>query len=270
MTRGHTGLISLFAVVCVTCAAPPSKPAEGPIADQIEASLAAGTETFDHSAWGRLLAEGTHDGRVDYEYMREHRDDLDEYLERIEMANLAALDPQHLEALLLNAYNALTVRSILDNWGVGSIREISGVWDTTTHRVGGFDLTLDQIEHNLIRPFFRDPRIHFAVNCASASCAPLPRWAFDGDDLDRQLEELTVAFLNDEHNVRVEGDTLYLSSYFTWYATDFIGPDWSPRADSVPEFVARYAPEVAALLADHPQPRIEFLDYDWSLNDVGG
>ena len=103
-------------------------------------------------------------------------------------ADLSTLAPAHLKALLINAYNALTVRTILDHPQVQSIRDIDGAWETLRHRVGGFDLTLDGLEHNLLRPFFKDPRIHFAVNCASRSCAPLPGWAYSGTDLEQQLE----------------------------------------------------------------------------------
>jgi len=268
MSRRSTLCLTLaLSALVQACGAPESRPAEGPIADQIETSLANGKATYDHSEWGRLLAEGTRHGFVDYSFMQENRADLDRYLAGLEEANLAALDPQHLKALLLNAYNALTVRSILDNWGVSSIREIEGVWDTVSHRLGGFDLTLDQIEHNIVRPFFRDPRIHFAVNCASASCAPLPPWSFEGPELDAQLDELTNAFLSDEDNVRVEDGKLLLSSYFNWYGDDFVAAGWTPRAASIPAFVSLHTrSEVAEFLRTNPQPVIEFLDYDWSLN----
>ena len=161
--------------------------------------------------------------------------------------NLSKLAPAELEALLINAYNAITVASILAHPGVTTIRDIDGVWDEAEHRVGGFEVTLDDIEHTLLRPFFRDPRIHFAVNCASASCAPLPRWAFDGATLDRQLDERARLFLSDPRNVRLEGGTLMLSRYFDWYGGDFTAEGWKPRAATIPEFVALYStPEVAA------------------------
>lgn len=256
-------------VAVAGCSAPASRPVEGPIAEQIEASLASGSEDFDHTAWDELLAGGTQDGWVDYIYFQQHRDELDAYLERIARAELAALAPAELEALLLNAYNALTVRSILEHPRVESIREIDGVWDTVTHRVGGYELTLDEIEHNLLRPFFKDPRIHFAVNCASASCAPLPAWAFEGEHLDSQLEERTRAFLSDPRNVRIENGTVYLSKYFDWYGSDFVTPGWDPSADSVLEFVARYArDDVAERLRSQQNLEIRYLDYDWSLNAV--
>lgn len=254
----------------VSCGAPASRPASGQIADQIRASLESGGGSFDHTALDRLMAGGTRDGLVDYRYFQDHRVDLDAYLARVAAADLASLDADHLMALLINAYNALTIRSILDHWPVDSIRDIDGVWTDIEHTVGGHELTLDAIEHNLLRPFFQDPRIHFAVNCASASCAPLPPWAYTGEALEEQLEERTRAFLSAPANVRVEGETLLLSKYFEWYGEDFTKEDWEPRADTIPAFVARYTrPEVQRFLeARDGPPAIEFLDYDWSLNSV--
>lgn len=258
----------LAAAVSTACGAPASRPATGTLAEQVEASFASGEAAFDHGILDRLMAEGTHDGFVDYDHFRHHRAELDVYLGRVADADLAALDPDHLMALLINAYNALTIRSILDHWPVESIREIDGVWSEATHTVGSHELTLDAIEHNLLRPFYQDPRIHFAVNCASFSCAPLPPWAFTGEEIEQQLEERTRAFLSDAQNVQIEDDVLRVSKYFEWYGEDFTEEGWEPRAESVAAFIARYTrPEVAAFIEEHGgNPSLRFLDYDWSLN----
>jgi hypothetical protein len=269
-------LLPLFILLGLSpsCGAPASRPASGEIADQVRASLESGEASFDQTTLDRLLAGGTRDGRVDYGYFQDHRTELDAYLERVAEADLAALDPDQLMALLINAYNALTIRSILDHWPVESIRDIDGVWTRVEHRVGRHELTLDQIEHNLLRPFFKDPRIHFAVNCASVSCAPLPPWAYTGEALNQQLEGRTRSFLSDPANVRVEGGTLLVSKYFDWYGEDFTAEGWEPRADTIPAFIARYTrPEVrqfieARIETSDGAPPIRFLDYDWSLNSV--
>ena len=264
--------LALVLGLSASCGAPASRPASGEIADQVRASLESGEASFEHTALDRLMAEGTRKGLVDYGYFRSHRAELDAYLERVAAADLASLDPDHLMALLINAYNALTIRSILDHQPVDSIRDIDGVWTEIEHTVGGHELTLDAIEHNLLRPFYKDPRIHFAVNCASASCAPLPPWAFGGEGLEEQLEERSRAFLSDPANVRVEGETLLLSKYFDWYGEDFTKEGWEPRAETIPAFVARYTrPEVREFLEAHEgPPPLEFLDYEWSLNSVAG
>lgn len=265
-----SSVLWLVLVAVASCGTPASVPAEGPVADQVEQSFAAGTESFSHEEWDRLLAGGTVDGLVDYDYVHVHRQELEAYLERVARADLASLEADHLMALLMNAYNALTVRSILDAWPVDSIRDIDGVWTGTKHTVGGQELTLDEIEHNLLRPFWKDPRIHFGVNCASMSCAPLPPWAFTGDEVDAQLDERTGAFLSSPENVRIEGEALLVSKYFEWYGSDFTAPGWAPRADTIPAFIAVYTrPEVEAFIEEHDgDPPLEFMDYDWSLNQA--
>ena len=260
--------LAAMIVALTACGAPRAEPASGPVADDVRAAIDSGTERFAHERWDRLLAEGTHDGLVDYRYFQRHRDELDAYLERVADADLASLAPDHLKALLINAYNAYTIVAILEHPEVASIREIDGVWTETTHAVGGHPLTLDEIEHELLRPFFRDPRIHFAVNCASRSCAPLPPWAFGGDSLDAQLEERSRSFLRDRENVRVEDGELLLTRYFDWYGDDFTSEGWEPRAATIPRFVATYArPAVVKFVAAQDgRPSVSFLDYDWSLN----
>ena len=266
-------LIRRLAVVCVLaiaagCGAPSAERATGDVARAVEAALAGGTEHFDHAAWGALLARGTKDGLVDYRFMQEHRADLLSYLKTVKEAHLDDMAPGHLEALLINAYNAYTVLSILQYPDVSSIREIPGVWIKIHHWVGDYGLTLDEIEHRILRPYFRDPRVHFALNCASRSCAPLPPWAYDGDRIDAQLEERARRFLSDPKNVRVEGSRLLVSKYFDWYAGDFTTSGWKGTRDSVAAYIARYAaPDVKVFIDRHGgKPPIGFLDYDWSLN----
>ncbi len=264
---GAIGL-TLGGLLLAACGTPASRPAGGDVADAVNASLDHGRNRFDHTTWDHLLGQAVDHGLVDYALLQQRRPDLDDYLERVAGADLGSLEAMELKAFLFNAYNALTIRSILDHPRVASIREIDGVWTSILHRVGGFDLTLDQIEHNLLRPFFRDPRIHFAVNCASRSCAPLPGWAFTGDDLDMQLEERTRAFLSDPRQVNLRDGTLMASSYFDWYGDDFTAADWEPRAATIPLFIADYtSPEVARIIreADGRLP-LKFLAYDWSLN----
>ena len=252
------------------CGAPAAERATGEVARAVEASLRGGTGRFDHAGWGRLLEKGTAGGLVDYGYMRDHRADLAVYLKAAGDAPLERLAPAHLEALLINAYNALTVASILDRPDVASIRDIPGVWTKRRHRVGGFDLTLDDIEHRILRPFFRDTRLHFALNCASRSCAPLPGWAYDGDRLEAQLQERARAFLADAQNVRIDGSRLLLSRCFDWYGSDFTAAGWKGTAPSIAAYVARgSSPEVARFIESQGgKPSIGFLDYDWALNAV--
>jgi len=200
--------------------------------------------------------------------MRNNRARLDGYLQMIAEARLDRLSPGHLEAFLINAYNAYTIATVLDRPGKQSVRDIEGFWRRMTHPVGGFEVTLDTIEHDVLRKLFRDPRLHFALNCGAMSCPLLPPWGMNGDRIDAQLEERARAFLSDSRNVRIEGDALLLVRFFDWYTADFVSEDWRGHAPSIPEYVARYAsPEVAAFIRKKGAAiPIHYMDYDWLLN----
>jgi len=146
-----------------------------------------------------------------------------------------------------------------------SHQEIPGVWTSVAHRVGGFDLTLDTIEHQLLRGIFKDPRIHFVVNCASRSCAPLYEHAFTGRDLNARMEARTRAFFRNPSRIRLQDGRLLVSRYFDWYPRDFTNPDWHPSAATIEEFIARYADPAVAGFVRHGG-KIAYLDYDWKLN----
>ncbi len=260
----------LLTAVLITACGPKSTPATGPIADQVAQSIESGTQSFDNSDFSALLDAGVRDGLVDYAFFQDNRDKLDAYLRSVAAANLANLDPNHLQALLYNAYNAYTITSILDHWPVKSIRDIKGVWDTATHEVGGLDLTLDNIEHNILRPMFKDPRVHVAVNCASQSCAALPNWAFDGDQLEQQLDSWTRQFFATSKYLELDGDRLLVSKLLDWYGDDFTAPEARPRADTLAAFIAQYAPKAVAdfIAEEEGEPEIAFKAYDWSLNQA--
>jgi hypothetical protein len=264
----------LFAFFAFWSCAPASEAAGGDVGSAVRQALEKGTARFDHAAWDRLLAAGTRDGLADYGYFTAHRAELDEYLGRVGAAPLAQLSAAELQAFLINAYNAYTIQSILDHPGVASIRDISGVWDSAKHRVGGFDLTLDDVEHQILRPYFKDPRIHVAVNCASMSCAPLPPWAFTGEHVDHQLEDWTRRFFAAPKYLNLRDGKLQVSKLLDWYGKDFTAPDADPRADTLQAFIARYGPDdVRAFIEQHTTregepPPLEFLEYDWSLNQA--
>lgn len=267
--RFQTGMT--FAVLLgatLACAAPRSEPIEGPVVEAVRQGLASGTERFDHTAWDALLREFVGaEGRVDYLGLQARRDELDRYLATVGTADLATLSRPELLALLINAYNACTVRLILDHAGDGdlpeSIRDIPSPWKTKLCLIGGKRLTLDEIEHGLIRPLFGDPRIHAAVNCASGSCPRLASWAFTGEMLEAQLEQSMRDMVNSEAHVRVQKGRLEVSKIFDWYGGDFGGS----RQD-VADYVKSFAePKLLAQIeALGERPKLRFLDYDWSLN----
>ena len=168
-------------------------------------------------------------------------------------------------AFYVNLYNAWTIKLILTEYpGVKSIKDLgspfSSPWKKKIVRIKGKVITLDSVEHDILRPVFKDPRVHFAVNCASKSCPPLRREPYNGTSLDRQLDEMARAFINDPSHNRVEGDTLWVSKIFSWYGEDF--------KDGVIDFFHKYAEGTLKeqLIAKSEKLKIRYLEYDWSLN----
>lgn len=237
--------------------------------------------------WTRLLEHcvaPTRDGgstAVDYGCFLERRDDLNRYL-----ASLSAIDRETFAewtgdrrlAFLINAYNAFTVELILGAWpDLESIRDLGGLfsspWDKSFIDLLGDRVSLDEIEHGMIREpgRFDEPRIHFAVNCASIGCPALRREAYRSETLDMQLEEQTVQFLGDRSRNRLRDGRLELSPLFKWYREDFES-GWRGLT-SLRAFLGRYADALNLSAAQRErlvqkELPLRYLDYDWSLNDL--
>jgi uncharacterized protein DUF547 len=265
-----------FLSMLLGCGAPRAVALKGKAADAVRLGIRSGRESFSSDRFDRVLKRFSREGgtRFDYRGLAADRTDLDAYLEEVAKADLTRLSRDELLAMLVNAYNAFTLRSVLETMtpdrplGAGSILDIPHVFDRAVHRVGGFTLSLDNIEHNLIRPLFRDPRTHFVVNCASRSCSPLPEEAIRGKDLDSQLERAAHRVLSAPAYARVEGGILRLTKILDWYGTDFTTPGFHGAEKTIPAYVRKYAaPEVVRFLdGAGGEIVVDFLDYDWSLN----
>jgi hypothetical protein len=253
------------------------------------ALLSPAGQTGEHAAWNELLADWVspttegHNTRVDYAAARNQREALKRYLD-----SLAAVDPQTYAdwpadrrlAFLINAYNAWTVELILrQEPGLDSIRDIGGwlqsPWDIPLAHLLGRERSLDDIEHRMIRGprGFGEPRIHFAVNCASVGCPALRREAYTAEDLEAQLEAQTRQFLSDRSRNGWRDDTLYLSPLFKWYREDFES-DWRGTG-SLEAFLLRYADALGSNAGQREalrrgSVRIRYTDYDWALNRTPG
>jgi hypothetical protein len=238
---------------------------------------------FDHGAWDALLKAcvvATDDGgstQADYRCFGEQRAALRAYLDALAAVAPANFhrwsDAQRL-AFLINAYNAWTVELILTRYpALDSIRDLGSVlrspWKRRFIPLLNATLSLDDIEHGMIRADFAEPRIHFAVNCASIGCPALRAEAYGGERLDAQLEAQTRQFLGDRSRNRLRAGRLEISSLFKWYGDDFrdAGAGRAPRG-----FLARYGDALgldaatSAALRSGELPLV-FLDYDWRLND---
>ena len=204
--------------------------------------------------------------RVDYLAWASNWDDLHGLGEVID--GLSKLDPSDWPeadavAYWIDLYNALTVKLILDNYPLSSIKDLggflkSGPWSRDLVEIAGQSLTLNQIENEKLRPRTRDARIHFAINCASLGCPPLRNEAYTASHLASQLEAATTSVLHDERWLKIEDETVFLSKLFDWYREDFV-----EDAGSLESFLARYRDDLPS--GDY---KIEFMDYSWRLNDL--
>ncbi|MDA8962258.1 DUF547 domain-containing protein [Congregibacter sp.] len=243
--------------------------------------------SFSHDDWSALLkicvvsTADNHSTAADYDCFAERREQLDTYLNDLSGVSEAMLLRESNDrqlAFLINAYNAWTVALILDNWpGLKSIRDLGSIlrspWKKSYIPLFGDTVSLDDIEHGMIRKpgRFDDPRIHFAVNCASIGCPALRQEAFEGERIELQLEEQTRSFLADPSRNRLKGGQLEVSSIFKWYRDDF-EQGWRDN-DSLHSFLSRYREslklsdkQAAALRGGEID--LEFLDYDWRLNQI--
>jgi len=231
-------------------------------------------------------------GMVNYKQLKAEPQQLQTFV-----ARLAALEPSTYEkwtqkqqiALWLNAYNGLTLKVIIDNYPIkssffrsriypkNSIRQIAGVWDKITFAVMGQELTLGQIEHEILRKKFDEPRIHMAMVCAAMSCPPLRNEPYIGHKLDAQLDDQSRKFLANRQSFRADRQKsiLYLSPILKWFAEDFVNkhaPEKNigrhdRKTSAVLNFIAAYLSESEADFVLEGNFKIKYLKYDWSLNE---
>ncbi|MBI2841419.1 MAG: DUF547 domain-containing protein [Acidobacteria bacterium] len=240
------------------------------------ASASGSSPAFDHthSAWTAVLSRYVQDGRVDYAGLKNKgQGELSVYLRSLQSVD----HPQYQQwsrdqklAFWVNAYNAFTIRLILDHYPLDSIQSIGllpgAAFRTSFIEMPAFrsdKISLNDIEHEILRKQFQEPRIHFAIVCASKGCPQLRSESYRPNDIDRQLDAAARVFVQDtaRNHFDAATRTLSLSSIFKWFREDF-----ETQAGSLPAFVARYAAPPVAAAVEAKDVRVEFLDYDWSLN----
>ncbi len=268
----------LVALTSSACGAPRAAPISGDISAVLAHGIEDGSARFDHSSWDELVQKHARDGgrRFDYAGLKADEGQFQAYLHALADADLSTLSSNEIQALFANAYNAYTVATILEHvsadgaFDIKSIRDVPDVFGRKDHTVGGFLLSLDNMEHNVLRPLFKDPRVHFALNCASISCPPLPKRAFTGDEIDEQLDTVTRNTLTDPDYVSVDGDALLVTRIMDWYGGDFVNPEYKGSGRSLSEFIAPFATtevrEFVTAHDDNVSVSVKFRDYDWTLN----
>lgn len=228
----------------------------------------AGTNPPNHQMWDQLLkANVSSIGIVDYKGFVKDKAKLDQYLKLISenAPDRKTWSKQEQLAYWINAYNAFTVKLIVDNYPVKSIRDlgpslkiplIKDVWHYKFFKIGGVESSLDEIEHSILRKEFEEPRIHFAVNCASVSCPPLLNEAFMASKLEVQLDKVARGFINDSSRNKITADNAQISSIFSWFKGDFT------KKGSLIDFLNLYSK-----VKIKPSAKISHLDYNWNLNE---
>ncbi len=230
------------------------------------ASLGKANSTpISHTQWNTLTTKNvTAKGKVNYKGFIDDKILLDEYL------NLLSENPpsknwseEEQLAYWINAYNAFTVKLIIDHYPVKTIKQLGGAvtmvnsaWDIKFFKVGGIDFDLNTIEHQILRKNYNEPRIHFAINCASFSCPRLRNEAFEAAQLEAQLEDQTKGFLNNNEKNIITSEGMKLSKIFDWFKSDFL------KKESLISFLQKYTDvELSESM------EIEYLDYGWDLNE---
>ncbi|MCE2510364.1 MAG: DUF547 domain-containing protein [Alphaproteobacteria bacterium] len=229
----------------------------------------------NHQPWTNLLVRyvmPNPDGVTRFAYGKVTAVDraaLEGYLATLQETPVRTLNRQERLAYWANFYNALTVKVVLDHYPVASILDIDispgffaeGTWDAKLVTVERNGLSLNDIEHRILRPIWKDPRVHYAINCASIGCPNLQTFAFASDGIDATLEDVAGAYINHSRGARVENNRLILSSIYSWFAEDFGG-----EAGVLAHLRAYAGPKLKEALAKVRS--VDDYEYDWSLNDA--
>ena len=248
-------------------------------ADVADVQIAA-DRSLNYQDYAEVLQTYVSDrGLVDYEGLQANRQQLDRFnqsLARISPQTYAAWNEAEQIAFLTNAYNAFTLQSIIDRQPLDdSIRNIPGVWKRRKFALAGKELTLDNIEHDILRKDFNEPRIHVALVCAAISCPPLRNEPYLSEQLDAQLDDQTAKFASSPHGLDIDRQDrrVYLSSIFKWYGQDFeqtYGIEDKFNGNDKQRAVLNYFSPTLDLqereFLEQEDYQVKYLDYDWSLN----
>lgn len=231
-------------------------------------------DRIDHSAWDQILstylkrgADGVN--RFDYAALKtSDRPKLDAYISSLAMTPISEFNRKEQFAYWVNLYNALTVKVVVDHYPVASIRDIDispglfaeGPWGAELIKIEGEAVSLDQIEHRILRPIWRDPRIHYVVNCASIGCPNLQTVALTAENTNQILDQAAIDYINHPRGVWFSGNDLIVSSIYSWFDEDF-----GASEAGVIEHLKRYA---RPPLLERLRGRDGYSDhrYNWALN----
>lgn len=229
-------------------------------------NISASDTEFDHQYknYGLILNDHVGSGRVDYGKLKTNSESLDLVLVEfagVTKAQFDSWDKDKQLAYLINLYNAATLDLVADHYPVKSIKNIGSPWDKEVVLLHGNRISLNHLEHEVIRKDYKEPRIHFALVCAAKGCPVLISDAFEGSKLDSQLDYVTKNFLSSSDKNRIDDDSrvIIVSPIFDWFAEDF-----EAQSGSVTSYLAPYYSKEPEDLKSY---KIKYTDYDWTLND---
>jgi len=290
--RGHGNrivpVIVVTALLCCACGgdagprdaasqttAPPNESA--PVAETASGSVRAPQDAANdplYAPWARVLETYVDDeGLVDYAGLAgPGRADLEAFMATLAETDPTAFDEAEQKAFWINAYNAVTVYQVIEHYPLESVRDVGSLFGLVggffkqPNRVAREERTVDNIEHDILRPTFEDARIHWTLVCASFGCPRLLRRPYLAADLDALLTEVSFEFMASPRALQIDRDsgTLWVSSYFDWY-----GGDFEAESGDIIDYILQYAPQDKAewIRANRNDVRVRFMDYDWTLND---
>ena len=245
---------------------------------QVEIASAQGV---DYTIYDEVLSTYVDDeGWVNYADLQQSRQALDTFnngLATVDDATLSGWSEAEQIAFWINAYNSLTLKSIIDQTPIKpSIKDITGVWRLRRHPINQDEKTLNNIEHDVLRVDFDEPRLHAAIVCAAISCPPLRNEAFTGENLDAQLDEQVVQWLARPDGLKIdqEAGEVKVSKIFSWFGVDWIpsygvdsGFTGSEEERAVLNFISNYVSDEDRAYLEAGDYQLSYFDYDWTLND---
>lgn len=210
----------------------------------------------NHTKWDQMLrANVSSNGNVNYKNFKAKEAQLDDYLKHLgENVPSSSASTAEKKAYWMNAYNAFTVKLIVKNYPLKSIKDVGNPWKIKFIELGGKTYDLNTIEHEILRKM-GDPRIHVGINCASKSCPKLHNKAFTAANVNAELDKLTKAFINDPSRNKINANAVQLSKIFDWFKGDFT------KKGTLIEYLNKYSKVKISSKA-----KISYLNYSWSLN----
>jgi len=221
----------------------------------------------DHSTWDTLLRRYVdQDGRVAYrDWQARDLPTFAAYLKTLAETKVEGMSETEAKAFWINAYNAVIIQGVLNGYTAEGLLSRKRLFSWYSILVAGKKRTPDEIEHEILRPTFRDPRIHFTIVCASTSCPKLRPEAYVAERLEQQLDDAAREFINDPQRNRFEVGRVAVSAIFQWFAQDF-----TEQSGTVVKFLLRFVAEEKKAILESFSRDLQYLEYDWTLNAQPG